>query len=60
MDTTTFTPFTYHNQFCKELAMLLYHNDTVDVGYNYQVDNTMNHVVHGNNWLNLMLNENAY
>ena len=52
--------FIYHNWFCKEIIVLLYDADTVDVDYNKQVvgvDNMMYHVVHDNNVLNLSLNE---
>ena len=51
--------FLYHNQFCKDIVVLLYDDDTVDVGYNKQVvevDNITYHIVHNNHWLNLKLN----
>ena len=59
MNTTMFFIFSHHNQFCKELVLLLYHDDTVDVGYNQQFDNTMNLVVHNNRELNFTIHYNA-
>ena len=40
--------FLYHNQFNKEVVLLLYHDDTVGIGYNQQFDNTIYRVVHNN------------
>ena len=61
MSNTISPIFIYHNQFCKDLVVLLYHENTVNVGYNYQVevDNTMYHVVHDNHWLILTLHNIA-
>ena len=52
--------FSYNNQFCRATVVLLYDENTVDVGYNQrlvEVDNIMYNVVHDNYWLKLMTNK---
>ena len=39
--------------------MQLYHDDTVGVHYNMQVDNVMYVVVHNNHWFHWIFSENA-
>ena len=59
MNTTIFSFFPIIIISVKKLVLLLYHDDTVDVGYNQQVGNTVNLVVHDNIGLTLTLHDNA-
>ena len=52
-------PFPFRNQLCKDLVVFLYHENTVDVGYNQKVDNTMYFGIHNKYWLKLKLQDNA-
>ena len=52
--------YLYHNILCKEIVLLVYNEDTVEVGYNQQVvvvDNTMYHDIHDNHWFKLTLHD---
>ena len=39
--------------------MLFYHDDTIDVGYKYQVYDTISCVIHYNHWWNFILLDNS-
>ena len=49
---------TYHAHFWKELFVLFYHDNIVDLCYNNLVGNMISVVVHNNHWWHLMFREN--
>ena len=59
MNATSIIHFPYISHLCKELVLLFYNDNTVDVGYKQQVDNAIYIVFHDNNWWNLMIHDNA-